>query len=204
MLSSSPGYTVHFALSGERSCPQLRFLYTSISIIRIIPHQHDQRHLPGDSKFLPSWQSTPVITSESPYIPVSVLCLPTLVLVWHFGSWAASSQWVALDPSSWFSCGQICCSYLLCCIYPPTLAMAGKLGGQWFVWQFSTGAPFPIVRAVITSMHVVYSWSDMNMLAHMHFGRHADRLLWSASRTAGNATVTLEEDTATASGTSHI
>lgn len=128
MHSSSPGYTVCFALSGERSCPQLRFLYTSISIIRIIPHQHDQRHLPGDSKFLPSWQSTPVITSESPYIPVSVLCLPTLVLVCHFGSWPVSSQWVALDPSSWFSCGQICCSYLLCCIYPPHTGKGWKVG----------------------------------------------------------------------------
>lgn len=49
--SSPPGSTVRFALPGERACPQLRFLYTSVSIIRIIPHRHNQRHLPGGSRF---------------------------------------------------------------------------------------------------------------------------------------------------------
>lgn len=87
----------------------------------------------------------------------------------------APSEWLWTLPRG-FSVGRSAAHPCSAVYIPLTLAMAGKLGGQWFVWQFSTGAQFPFVRAVITSMHVVYSWSDVNMLAHMHFGRHTDRL----------------------------
>lgn len=140
--SSPPGSTVRFALPGERACPQLRFLYTSVSIIRIIPHRHNQRHLPGGSRFFAK-----LTINTSHHIRIFLRpCICTLppntgltLPLWFLTRQLPGS---AVEPSSWFFCGQICCAFLLCCIYPLSLATAFKLGGQWCVWQFSTGAQF--------------------------------------------------------------